>query len=245
MNVLIIHGWMHSAKIYEKLASDLKSKLNINCILYEFAGFGDTPALFYSDIINNYVLQLQNYINNNKIDLIIAHSLGGNIVLKLINEIECNNIILLSPEYYGISLLKPAKYIKKAIISILKLLEKRTPITDFILKAFSLFTINKWNLISNQVLDDARRCNKEVATELMIEMADDKWTISDMKLKNIVLVLGEKDRVISKKKMDKLIRDAKLSNKIIISNIGHTAVLEDYDKLFNIIENEVKNVKEI
>lgn len=43
MNILIIHGWMHSSKPYTKLKRDLEKNENHNIVLYELAGFGNKP----------------------------------------------------------------------------------------------------------------------------------------------------------------------------------------------------------
>lgn len=239
MKILIIHGWGCSSKLYEKLAKDLEASKNIQCFFFELPGFGDTKANVYNDIINSYVNQLIEFVNKNSIDIVIAHSLGGNITLKSLANIKIEKLILLSPLYLNIRLLKIVKFIKPIAIFFKSILDKKNIITDYILKLFLLIAINSWNKISNQVIVDIRKCNNKVAIELLDEMSYENWRFQGKLKCQIVLITSENDRVISYKNMEQLKKDIPQIKHYQIKKIGHTAVLEDYNQLLKIIMDEL------
>jgi len=244
--ILIVHGWMHSAARYERLKKDLEDAGDYEVLLYEFPGFGDTKAVYKRKIMAGYVKDMRKYLSYNDVDIIIAHSLGGNIALKSLYQKEFKGfkgkLILLSPEYLGIPLLKP--FIVFAPIVYLGLLLSKIPgkVTEIFIKLLALFTVNKWEDIDDRIVDDARRADAFVASKLMFNLAYDRWSIPcDYELEEaVVLCIGENDRIIRGSHMEKLKSDLKKCTIKCFNGIGHTAVLENYDMLFNTILNELK-----
>lgn len=240
MKILIIHGWMHSSKIYSRLKHDLEKNGKHDVFLYELAGFGNRPAKYKTNIIRSYSNELEQFLLQNKTDLIIAHSLGGRVSLEATENISVHRI-LLSPEYKGIKLLKFIMPLTSIGVWILKLLKNKNIITTFILKLFSLFTINSWSAITDDVIDSARQADQEVAIELIKEMCNDRYITKESKLMTY-LIIGEKDRIISKYKILDLKNDLVKSKLIEIKRIGHTAVLEDYDSLYANIKSICEDI---
>lgn len=242
-NILIVHGWMHSAARYEKLKMDLEKAGDYKVTLYEFPGFGETKAAYKKQIMAGYVKDMRNYLSFHKFDIIIAHSLGGSIILKSLNQKEfTGKLVLLSPEYLGIPLLKP--FIIFAPIIYLGLFIAKIPgkITELFIKLLSLFTINSWKDIDDRIVKDVRRADAFVAAKLMFSLAYDSWRVpSDFRLKEqVVLCVGENDRIIRLSHMEKLKSDIKNCRMQCFKGIGHTVVLENYTLLLNTILNEVK-----
>ena len=62
-NILIVHGWMHSAKRYQRLKRDLERLGTYHVELYEFPGFGDTPAKYKRAILRSYAADMQGYLD--------------------------------------------------------------------------------------------------------------------------------------------------------------------------------------
>lgn len=108
-NILIIHGFMHSKNRYYKLCKDLKIDRTINIYFFKFNGFGGILPVKDKNKLNYYAEKLTAMLHKNKYDLIIAHSMGCNVLLKSIakNQNVAKNIILLSPCYNGIKKFKP------------------------------------------------------------------------------------------------------------------------------------------
>ena len=242
MNILIIHGWMHSSKLYTKLKHDLEKNEKYKVFLYELAGFGSQPAKYKTNIIESYSKELEFFLIKNKIDVIIAHSLGGNVLLRATEKIKINRI-LLSPEYKGIGLLKFVMPLTVFGVQFLKFLKHNNILTTFILKVLSLFTINSWSSITDDVIDSAREADPEVAIELLKEMYNDNYVAKESELMTF-LIIGEKDRIITKEKMLELQKDLGRVELIVINGIGHTAVLEDYNSLYNYITRICKGVRD-
>lgn len=60
--ILIIHGWMHSAERYAKLADDIQKKLHCKVVLYEIPGFGETKPIRYTNLLIPMVAMVVNLI---------------------------------------------------------------------------------------------------------------------------------------------------------------------------------------
>lgn len=241
MKILIIHGWMHSSKIYKRLKEDLSTNAKYDVTLYELPGFGDNPAKYKENITVSYSKDLRQYLIDNKYDVVIAHSLGGNVTLRATEDLSIRRI-LLSPEYKGITLLKLVMPFTLIGVPVLNILKHVNPFTTFILKLFSLLTINSWKAITNEVIESARKADSHVAVELLKEMSDDTYKTTKSS-KTTYLILGENDRIISKTKMKALYDDLEQCEMFIINKIGHTAVLENYNELYARIYNICEEIK--
>ncbi len=239
--ILIVHGWMHSAARYEKLKKDLEKEGNCEVLLYEFPGFGATKAKYKKNIMEHYAEDMKIYLRENAFDMIIAHSLGGNIVLKALYRNESDlKLVLLSPEYAGIPLLKPMVILAPLVWLGLWLAKLPGKVSDFFIKLLALFTVNKWKDIDGQIITDVRRADVCVSTKLMFRLAYDSWRLpEDYQLQQkVLLCIGEKDRIILRSHMEWLKAELKNCEWKCFQGIGHTAVLEDYETL-------LKTIKEI
>ena len=238
--ILIVHGWMHSAKRYERLKEDLEKDGMYDVVLYEFPGFGKTKPKYYFNILQRYKSELEKELQTKKYDYLIGHSMGGNILLRVLSGGYYQaKLILLSPEYGGIDLLKPLVVLYPIIYLVLYLVQKITcSVTTFLIKCTALFTINNWKKIDEQIVMDTRRASTIVALNTMIELAWDCWKIEKQAWENgkVYLIVGEGDRIIRRHKMEKLIRQFDNIKVYEIPQIGHTAVLENYEELLKMLK---------
>lgn len=233
--ILIVHGWMHSADMYKKLKEDLEKKGLYKVKLYELPGFGNTPVEKNHKLLDYYTKKMEKELVEGCYDYVIGHSMGGNILLKaLAGKSLATKLVLLSPEYGGIALLKPLVIFAPIMPLILYLL-KTGPclITTFFIKCMALFTINRWEKIDDQVVIDTKRAAPIVAACAMNELAWDNWRVKrgEWKCGNVDVIIGEKDRIITQRKMKCLYNDIEKCHVYVIKGIGHTAVLEAYNKL--------------
>lgn len=239
--ILIVHGWMHSKERYAKLKHDLEKSGTYLVSLFEFPGFGDTPPKFYFNILNHYTKLLVAELQEKNYDYVIGHSMGGNILLRAMMQGQSRaKLMLLSPEYKGIDMLKPLVLLYPLIYISLFFIQKfKCPLTSFLIKCSAFLTINDWDKIDEQTISDARRASTLVALNTMIELALDNWQLTGKEWKNgkVHLILGSADRIISKRKMNLLAKQFNDTQIHYIPEIGHTAVLENYNELLKILLN--------
>ena len=232
--ILILHGWMHSATRYHKLKNDLEATYAYKVDLYEFPGFGNTPMKYCTQILKHYATDLEQYLSHNHYDYIIAHSMGGNLALKAIGSAKPGTkLILLSPAYCGITMMKPLSILIPLMYPALLFAKLPLKINTFLAKLIALLTINKWE----QIVTDSKSAHPIVAANLIGELAYDSWRAKpwhDAK-HPVLVIIGEHDRIIQKSHIRKLQQDLKHCNVQVIPHIGHTAVLENYEKLLEIL----------
>lgn len=235
--VLIIHGWLHSSKRYAKLGEKLSKYADVD--IYEFEGFGDTKYKSAKlDILNNYVENLNNYLINKKYDLVITHSMGGNILLKVLNKYKHNIkcVVLSNTAYNGLPILKPIAWIIPMTI-VLFIVSKIIPkkIIKPIFSRISLSTVNELKYFDDIMFNDALKANSFVASITLFQLAFDKFTFKTSDINkdiNFIITYSENDRIIPLKNTKKLICD--LSNPVVIKfdKIGHTVALEAEKEYF-------------
>ena len=239
--ILVVHGWMHSAERYRKFADDIEMKLHCKVVLYELPGFGETKPTRYTNLLKSYANDLVSILCDNNFDYVIGHSMGGNLLLRALEKANvASKLILLSPEYIGISYLKPLTVLCPIMpLGLFALQKINCGLTDFLMKIIALLTVNKWEQIDDRIIIDSRRANPLVATIAMFELAWDSWKVTSSLWikKEVNLILGQNDRIILKSKMRQLQKDLSCCNTYQILDIGHTAVVEAYDELLNIIKN--------
>lgn len=237
--VLIVHGWMHSADLYKRLKRDLERTGTYKVKLYEIPGFGNAPAEKRYKVLRYYTKKMERELAAGCYDYAIGHSMGGTILLRaMVGKKLDTRLILLSPEYGGITVLKPLMFFVPLMLSMLYMTKRvyfRT--TNFLIKCMALFTINSWDKIDAQIVIDTRKAAPIVATCAMFELAWDNWRLKrgEWKCGKVELILGEKDRIIKQKNMKRLYNDIGNCHVYVIKGIGHTAVLEAYDILYKII----------
>lgn len=219
---------MHSASRYEKLRRDLGAEVS----LFEFPGFGETPPICYRNILHRYTLLLVEELQSCEYDYVIGHSMGGNILLRALSCMDCKaTAILLSPVYRGVDLLKPLALLYPFLYAALLLVQKvHNPLTTFCIKCSALLTVNSWRLIDEQIVTDVRRASTLVALNSLIELAWDRWKAT-ASMPQVHVVMGAADRLISRRKIESL------PNVQIhyLHGVGHTALLEDYNALFQLL----------
>ncbi len=236
--ILVLHGFLHSARRYQRLKKDLETLVPARVTVYEFPGFGSTPGKYRKQIMLHYQQDLCKYLRENRFDCIIGHSMGGNLALRAAAE-NCSreSLILLSPEYGGIPLIKPFIVLKPIVRHCLELLKKDSRLHTFLIKLMSLVTINRFSLIDPQIVRDVQRADAHVASQLMFELAWDRWKLKkgQTPLGQVTLITGERDRLIPKTCMEELKNILPNCRSYVLRGIGHTAVAEDYEGLLRLL----------
>lgn len=239
--ILIIHGWLHSAKRYFELAERLSEFADVD--IYEFEGFGKTKFNYKTvNILDYYVKKLQNYLKEMEYDIVITHSMGGNVLLKVLSNSNCkiSNVILSNTVYQGLPILKPIVWILPITVLSLwvpKVIPKR--LIKPILRKISLLTIQEPKYFDDIMFEDALRCNAIVAAITIFQLAFDRFRfIQETQNDEIIFIVtySEKDRVIPLRNTQKLIKDLRFPIVKEYKNIGHTVVLEAQDDYYQMIK---------
>lgn len=176
---LIIHGWLHSAQRYYDLSQRLSELSDVD--IYEFEGFGKIKFEFKKvDILNYYVEKLGEYLEGKEYDLVITHSMGGNILLKVLckAKYKINTVILSNTAYQGIPILKPVVWmLPLTAISLMvsKIIPKR--IIKPIFKKVSLLTIKDEKYFDEIMFNDALCCSSIVASITILQLAFDRFLL--------------------------------------------------------------------
>ncbi|MCI8660589.1 MAG: alpha/beta hydrolase [Lachnospiraceae bacterium] len=239
MHLLVVHGWMHSADRYKDLKRDLESFGICKVELYEFPGFGNEPTRYKDRILEHYVKDMQQYLKEQSFDGILAHSMGGNVVLKAVAEANRGEkLMLLSPVYGGIRFLKPAVFFGPLLFWGIRLLQIPCAGMGLLIRVLSLLTVNQWSAMDRQLVEDVRRADASTGVKILAELASDRWRVKETyRNERVMVVLGERDRVISRKHIKQLSTDLGGCPVKILERTGHTAVLEDYDRLLELVGN--------
>lgn len=220
------------------MKKDLETLVPARVTVYEFPGFGSTPGRYRKHIMLHYQQDLCKYLRKHHFDCIIGHSMGGNLALRAAAA-NCSreSLILLSPEYGGIPLIKPFVVLKPTVRHCLGLLKKDSRLHTFLIKLMSLVTINRFSQIDRQIVQDVQRADAHVASRLMFELAWDQWKLKKgrIPLGQVTLITGERDRLIPKSHMKELKNALPNCSCHVLKGIGHTSVIEDYEGLLRLL----------
>lgn len=239
--ILIIHGWLHSAERYFVLSERLSKFADVD--IYEFEGFGRKKFRYKTlNILGYYVEKLQNYLKEKKYDIVITHSMGGNVLLKVLSRsnFKFNYIILSNTAYHGIPVLKPIVWMLPITILslwITKVIPKR--LIKPILRKISLLTIQDPKYFDEIMFKDVLRCNAVVAAITIFQLSYDKFKFVPKTQNNkikFILTYSEKDRIIPFRNTQELMNDLRFPIVKEFKNIGHTVVLEAQDYYYQMIK---------
>lgn len=217
-DLILLHGWGCDLEIFKNIQTDLERDFKVYAI--DLPGFGNSsepPTAWgteeYADLIAGFIQQL-----NIEKPIIIAHSYGGRVTIRLANRLELNKIVLTGGA--GIR-------------------AKRKP--SYYLKVYS-YKLMKWFLqlplirtFGEPILEDYRkkvgsadyRSASDIMRQVLVKAVNEdlRHLLPNIKAPTL-LIWGEKDTatpVSDGKLMEKMIPDAGL---VVMKNATHYAFLE-------------------
>lgn len=220
-SVLILHGWGQSIENWKTVAQKISEKYRV--ILLDFPGFGSSSQSEHAFDLQNYSEFVNNFIEANKLkDLIlIGHSFGGKISIKLTSE---------TPVIKQLFLISPSGIENKSFIVILKTL-------IFKILKNSLFWLPQ-NVKEKYVLIFGSRDYKNAGNmrETFKKVIGEKIDLSAKKI-NIptIIIWGENDKELGLKNALKLKSLIKNSTLRVLWGIGHSPNIESPEKLANLL----------
>lgn len=234
--VLIIHGWMNSSIMYNRVKNDLKDKANVTTI--DLPGFGGTKTLYKFDLIDSYVEYVHNILITKEFDVVVCHSMACLIILKLLSKYDNFkfDIVLFNPAC------KCKKYLEYSflllpIIYVLFKMKDTLPvfITKPFIKLFALVSVNDYNKINDELITSIINTDTCTAIVLLYELTHSKFTVNKKLYNKCLIVISEKDRIVENREIIKLKSSLVNSNIIELNSVGHTVVLEDYYSFIRIV----------
>lgn len=222
-NLVFIHGWGATAKIFGIVFYYLKDEFNIH--YFDLPGFGNAPIekvmtlKDYAEFVYKFLKE-----NNIKEPIIIGHSFGGAITVKL---------ALLHPESISKLILVSASAIRRPRHKIM-LIKK---IADFIKPFLSEKSRNIILKILRLDKTDYAQIDSPKLKETFKNVINEDLSpyLQNIKIPTLV-IWGEKDTITPLKEgelISKLIPGAKLS---VIKNAGHFRFLEKPEEFTKLIK---------
>lgn len=226
--VLLIHGWYHSKKRYQKLAQDLKSYA---CDSIDLPGFGEFSYCGELEKIEEEQVAYVSQVLESGYDFVIAHSWGCRILLQAIKDpgVTC---ILLNPAYGDNLNLKFLKNQGEILAHLLGLPQKLpSSLRGFPIKLASLPSVNHLQQMDDILLEDVEKANPQVARKILEIMTNQPFYSEKTQVPNeIFLLYSAQDRAIHPSCFQQFIQDFN-PHFHVFPQVGHTLVLEAYQPL--------------
>ncbi len=242
--ILIVHGWYHSKRRYEKLQRDLQCQIpHCCCDVVDLPGFGE--AIFQGELSQVEEIQvnfLRNLLEKVGYHLVIAHSWGARLLLQSLprEDVVC---ILLNPAYGENTYLKAFPKHQKLAEHFFQMGKTLPPaISTVPIKLASFPSVNRFDQMDEILLEDVRCADPHVSGEIARILATKPFFTNKNKVKNpIYLFYSDKDRVIPPTCFQALQQDL-CPTTVLFPGVGHTLVLEDYDNLRKKLVETIKNL---
>ena len=232
-NLVFIHGWGLSSKIFEPIIYRLKNDFKVYSL--DLPGFGSSPIekvmtlkdyanFVYEFLIKNQIVSLRDISRREKKPIIIGHSFGGAVATKLaiLHPESISKLILVSAS----AVRRPHRkiiFIKKTADILKPLLPKK--IRKLILKILGYDKTDYAQIESSELRETFKNVIKE----------DLKPHFHLIKTPTLV-IWGEKDAVtpLSEGKLiAETISDAKFA---VVKNAGHFLFLEKPEEFIKLIK---------
>ena len=236
-NILIIHGWMNNNEVFSPLAEELKENCNIHYLSY--LGFDYEFQNKEECNLDFMVNRCKEYVNSNRIDIILAHSLGGAIALlasPYYSSKPC--IILLSPVLEDINNIKT--YLIKYLLPFKdsKVIPESVQIyviTKFIEISGINNRITKQNL-AKDILNFDTCISQTLLKSITRGITKSVQQVSHYPSK-IVVYYGCKDKIVHPRTIKRACKKLNISNLIEFKNGSHSLFEDNKDNIIDKIYN--------
>ena len=234
-DILIIHGWMNNIKVFGSLVEELKKDYNIHYLLYP--GFDYEVRDKEKCNLDFMVNECKDFVNSCEIDIILAHSLGGTIVLLaspyFLNE---PSIILLSP------VLKNVNNIQTQIVKYLLPLKdsklfnkhlKRYFITKFVEISGIDDETTKQNLVEDILNFDlcmSKALLKSISRDITRMIQQNSYNSN-----SIILCYGDEDRIINPRTIERACKELCIYDIVEFKDGNHSLFINNKHEIVNII----------
>ena len=220
--VLLLHGWGSNLKSFTSLINLLKSKYRVLAI--DYPGFGESEKLKKSFSIDNYCDIVVEFLKKLEVKdvILVGHSYGGRIILKLNNRVNL-----------------PFEIKKNVLIDAAGLKDKKN--LKVKLKVFTFKTLkNVFNMLPiNKAKKDEMIVNlrkkfgssdyasaPKLLQETLVRSVNEDLTYCLDKMKESLIIWGDKDTV-TPLWMAKLMESKIKNSGLVMLNGGHFSYIDD------------------
>ena len=222
MNIVILHGWAHSSKLWESFVAKFHGH---KVTLFDLPGFGSEPLVSETWGVENYANWVANKLKAKKITktILIGHSFGGKVATGVAishPEMIKKLILISSPVLRRPSLLTKIKiYLYK--------LSKYVPLSGF---------------LKYEINEDFKEAKDKNLGKIFVKSVNYDVTKMLPKLNIPTLIIWGRDDAEAiypiGVEMAKLIPGAKLE---ILNNSGHNIQFENPNILYGFIQKFISN----
>ncbi len=241
--VILIHGFLGSHKVWQKVAPDLTKRFRVVSI--DLPGHGFSNALgyvhsmeMYADCINTLIKHLQLRKVN-----IVGHSLGGYVAMAFAEYFpdRVKSLILVNSTAKGDSE-KRKKEREKIIVQLQK---KRKLVLAFLVNSFFVVPSRLKRYWIKNYLNQALVCSNQGIAATIRGMKERKEREIVLKFAPypVLILAGIDDPLISVKQSKEESSLAKNGHFIILENSGHMSLYEETYRLSKILAKFIKNLK--
>ena len=233
--VLLLHGWGANLKSFIALTNMLKTKYRV--LALDYPGFGESSPLKESFSIDNYADIVVSFLRSLDIkkNILVGHSYGGRIILKLNNRVELpftieKNVLI---DAAGLKDHKDLKTLAKIYtFKTLKMLSHLAPIDEGRKKELEKELKRKFGS------SDYGKASK-VMQETLVKSVNEDLTNCLKGMRETLIIWGDNDTVTPMwmaKKMEEEIENSGL----VVLHGGHFSYLDDPITFAKVIESYFK-----
>jgi pimeloyl-ACP methyl ester carboxylesterase len=231
-SVVVLHGWLHSASRWTKLLEQLSGSFRLYAP--DLPGFGASPPIqshaitlsCYAAIIENLCVALS---RKNELHAVIADSLGGLLVIKLLQRgvFLAPRLILSGVPTKGVPRIRAlARYswIGSAWLRGIKLLPSR--MAKSVIALGSLSTMRRISNVDQTLIEGVLDADPRTAALLLKEMSEARVdSLTRPHRVQIAILRGEADRITRRADLQRLATQLEASYHEV-RHAGHTPMLE-------------------
>jgi|TARA_Y100000385_G_C13105296_1_gene647222 pimeloyl-ACP methyl ester carboxylesterase len=235
--IVFIHGFLEDSSIWNDYSDALKSKYNV--IKIDLPGFGKSDIISDTHEMSLMADVVINVLEQESIDkyILVGHSMGGYVSLSVISNKtnNCKGLILVNSQAGPDD--DTAKKNRDRAIDIVNK-NHSTFISGFVESLFAEENISKYQKEINELTRSSlKTSNKGIIAALKgMKIRDDSLPIIKETNVPILFIIGKQDSKIPFKKIHEQSRLPRLSESLIMQNVGHMSFIEARDLCLATIE---------
>lgn len=220
--VLLLHGWGSDLKSFAALISLLKTKYRVLAI--DYPGFGESDKLKTSFCVDDYCDIVVEFLKRLKVDkvILIGHSYGGRIILKLNNRKDLPFVIDKNVLIDAAGIIDKKDIVVKIKIVMYKLFKKifiSLPISsekkdELVMKLRKKFGSSDYGIAS------------KVMQETLVKSVNEDLTYCLDNMKESLIIWGDRDTV-TPVWMAKLMEERIKNSGLVLLKGGHFSYIDD------------------
>ncbi|MCW8813029.1 MAG: alpha/beta fold hydrolase [Ignavibacteriaceae bacterium] len=237
--IIFVHGFPYDNSMWDEQVKALSNEYY--CVRYDIRGLGTSPAGDGQFTIEMFVDDLENIINELKLDrpILCGLSMGGYISLRAIERMQekFNALILCDTKSAADD--NEGKVKRAAAIKQINSGDFDSFVESFVLNCFGEKFVRENNTEYRRVVDRSRKSNPLGVKGCLLAMAgrtDTTGYLPKIKLPTLV-ICGSEDKLTPPAVMELMTNQIQNSEFIIVNGAGHMTPIENSQMVNEIIKN--------